>query len=87
MLCSNASPPEPIPELPLVTNPFFIPLAGAPQDVRDQIWARVLYFAMSVPELAYNPTMGGVPPKLPLLLVSKTFYVHRSTNIPHLTLI
>ncbi|KAJ7878518.1 hypothetical protein B0H14DRAFT_2711359 [Mycena olivaceomarginata] len=70
----NASPPEPIPELPLVTNPFFIPLAGAPQDVRDQIWARVLYFAMSVPELAYNPTMGGVPPKLPLLLVSKTFY-------------
>ncbi|KAJ7896790.1 hypothetical protein B0H14DRAFT_2678766 [Mycena olivaceomarginata] len=70
----NASSPEPIPELPLVTNPFFIPLAGAPQDVRDQIWARVLYFAMSVPELAYNPTMGGVPPKLPLLLVSKTFY-------------
>ncbi|KAJ7699464.1 hypothetical protein B0H14DRAFT_3035697 [Mycena olivaceomarginata] len=70
----NASLSEPIPELPLVTNPFFIPLAGAPQDVRDQIWARVLYFAMSVPELAYNPTMRGVPPKLPLLLISKTFY-------------
>ncbi|KAJ7694481.1 hypothetical protein B0H14DRAFT_3043875 [Mycena olivaceomarginata] len=70
----NASPSEPIPKLPLVTNPFFIPLAGTPQDVCDQIWARVLYFAMSVPELAHNPTMRGVPPKLPLLLVSKTFY-------------
>ncbi|KAJ7694487.1 hypothetical protein B0H14DRAFT_3043906 [Mycena olivaceomarginata] len=84
----NASPPEPIPELPLVTNPFFIPLAGAPQDVRDQIWARVLYFAMSVPELAYNPTMGGVPPKLPLLLrlglpsMCAHVFLQRSSAVP-----
>ncbi|KAF8209333.1 hypothetical protein K438DRAFT_1810857 [Mycena galopus ATCC 62051] len=54
-------------------NPLFIPMADAPKDVRDKIWARVLYFAMSVPELAIDPTSKDVPRRLPLLLVSKTF--------------
>ncbi|KAJ6500812.1 hypothetical protein C8R45DRAFT_1123424 [Mycena sanguinolenta] len=66
----------PISELPLVApslNPFFIPMADAPTEVQDKIWARILYFAMSVPELANSPTSKDIPPRLGLLLVSKTF--------------
>ncbi|KAJ7348826.1 hypothetical protein DFH08DRAFT_998012 [Mycena albidolilacea] len=43
-------------------NPSFIPMAGAPKAVYDEIWAHVLYFATTVPR------------RLPLLLVSKTFH-------------
>ncbi|KAJ7891399.1 hypothetical protein B0H14DRAFT_2496984 [Mycena olivaceomarginata] len=43
-------------------NPSFIPMAGAPKAVYDEIWAHVLYFATAVPR------------RLPLLLVSKTFH-------------
>ncbi|KAJ7715936.1 hypothetical protein B0H14DRAFT_3901504 [Mycena olivaceomarginata] len=52
-------------ESPLITpslNPSFIPIAGAPKAVYDEIWAHVLYFATAVPR------------RLPLLLVSKTFH-------------
>ncbi|KAF8209332.1 hypothetical protein K438DRAFT_1960329 [Mycena galopus ATCC 62051] len=75
---SRAGPPETISEPPLITpslNPFFIPMAGAPKEVQDTVWARVLYFAMSVPELDNNPALArkDVPPRLPLLMVSKTF--------------
>ncbi|KAF8209300.1 hypothetical protein K438DRAFT_1960298 [Mycena galopus ATCC 62051] len=69
----EASTPEPISELPLIApslNPLFIPMAGAPKDVQDTVWARVLYFAMSVPELDNISTLTskGVPRRLPLLL-------------------
>ncbi|KAF8205206.1 hypothetical protein K438DRAFT_1818723 [Mycena galopus ATCC 62051] len=67
---------EPTSELPLITpslDPFYIPMAGAPENVHDKIWARILYFAMSVAELANNPTTKDVSRRLPLLLVSKTF--------------
>ncbi|KAJ7896782.1 hypothetical protein B0H14DRAFT_2678709 [Mycena olivaceomarginata] len=68
---------EPALELPLIApslNPSFTPLAGAPEDIHDKVWARVLHFAMSVPELANNVKSKDVPRRLPLLLVSKTFH-------------
>ncbi|KAJ6567041.1 hypothetical protein B0H19DRAFT_1374372 [Mycena capillaripes] len=61
-------------------NPSFIPLAGAPEEVYDAIWARILYFAMSVPELASGVAHRKIPPRLPLLLVSKTF---NRLGLPH----
>ncbi|KAJ7213528.1 hypothetical protein GGX14DRAFT_542380 [Mycena pura] len=61
-------------------NPFFIPMSAASTDVQDTVWSRVLYFAMSVPELAANLARHDIPPRFPLLLVSKTF--HR-LGLPH----
>jgi hypothetical protein len=75
---------EPALELPLIApsvNPSFTPLAGAPEDIHDKVWARVLHFAMSVPELANNVKSKDVPRRLPLLLVSKTFHARPSNNI------
>ncbi|KAJ7684329.1 hypothetical protein DFH06DRAFT_1312767 [Mycena polygramma] len=69
---AKAKVQEPL-ELPPSLDPSFTPLAGAPEDVYDTILSRILYFAMSVPELAENPASRGIPPRLPLLLVSKTF--------------
>ncbi|KAJ6606062.1 hypothetical protein DFH09DRAFT_1016995 [Mycena vulgaris] len=54
-------------------NPFFIPMNTATKEVQDIIWARILYFAMSVSELAQNPTQKQLPPRLPPLSVSKIF--------------
>ncbi|KAJ7237745.1 hypothetical protein B0H12DRAFT_1138509 [Mycena haematopus] len=74
---------EPISELPLITpslNPFFIPMAREAQEVQDNIWARILYFAMAVPELPDNPASKNIPHRLPLLLVSKTF---KRLGLPH----
>ncbi|KAJ7433547.1 hypothetical protein FB451DRAFT_1313700 [Mycena latifolia] len=71
-------------------NPSFIPLNAASELVQDRIWKRILYFAMSLPQLEMdNPK--NMPRRLPLLLVSKTFkrlalplyYAHVSLN--HLT--
>ncbi|KAJ6455953.1 hypothetical protein C8R47DRAFT_1228026 [Mycena vitilis] len=62
---------EPL-ELPPSLDPSFTPLAGAPKEVYDTILSHILYFAMSVSELAEDPS--SIPPRLPLLLVSKTFY-------------
>ncbi|KAJ7334896.1 hypothetical protein DFH08DRAFT_1083415 [Mycena albidolilacea] len=62
---------EPALELPLIApslNPSFTPLAGAPEDVHDKIWARVLHFAMSVPELANDVKWKDIPRRVPLLL-------------------
>ncbi|KAJ7684349.1 hypothetical protein DFH06DRAFT_4863 [Mycena polygramma] len=47
-------------------------MKAAPQVVQEGIWKRVLYFAMSVPELTEQPD-ERIPGRLPLLLVSKTF--------------
>ncbi|KAJ7896786.1 hypothetical protein B0H14DRAFT_2678734 [Mycena olivaceomarginata] len=68
---------EPALELPFITpslTPSFTPLAGAPEDVDNKVWARVLHFAMSVPELANGVKSKDVPRRLPLLLVSKKFH-------------
>ncbi|KAJ7905882.1 hypothetical protein B0H13DRAFT_1716676 [Mycena leptocephala] len=67
---------DPIVELPLIApslNPSFIPMAGAPKEVHDAVWARILYFALSVPELEDNTAPRNVPQRITLLLVSKTF--------------
>ncbi|KAJ7896788.1 hypothetical protein B0H14DRAFT_2678749 [Mycena olivaceomarginata] len=68
---------EPALELPFIApslTPSFTPLAGAPEDVDNKVWARVLHFAMSVPELANGVKSKDVPRRLPLLLVSKKFH-------------
>lgn len=72
----KAIPHRPISQPPLVVpslNPSFIPMATAPNDVCEKIWARVLYFAMSVSDPA-TAASRDAPRKLPLLLVSKTFH-------------
>ncbi|KAJ7860508.1 hypothetical protein B0H13DRAFT_2282648 [Mycena leptocephala] len=52
----KAKAQDPILELPPSLNPAFKPMAGAPKAVQDAVWARVLYFAMSIPELADDPS-------------------------------
>ncbi|KAJ7611837.1 hypothetical protein FB45DRAFT_1037475 [Roridomyces roridus] len=54
-------------------NPDFIPMAAATPEVKELIWTRVLYFALSVPELEEDPEKQ-IPPRLPILLVSKYFH-------------
>lgn len=46
---------------------------SATREVKEIIWKRILYFAMSVPQLAENPEQEGIGTRLPLLLVSKIF--------------
>ncbi|KAJ7684338.1 hypothetical protein DFH06DRAFT_4711 [Mycena polygramma] len=72
---ARAKIPDPmqLPEIAPPLDPSFTPLAGAPEEVYDAILSRILYFAMSVPELAENPASRRIPPRLPLLLVSKAF--------------
>ncbi|KAJ7490980.1 hypothetical protein FB451DRAFT_628667 [Mycena latifolia] len=62
-------------------NPSFIPMNAASEDVQNKIWKRILYFAMSVPQLAQDPATKKLPPRLPLLLVSKTL---NRLALPHL---
>ncbi|KAJ7819781.1 hypothetical protein B0H14DRAFT_2835709 [Mycena olivaceomarginata] len=63
---------DPFFELPLIPpslNPSFIPMASAPKEVHDRILARILYFAMTVSEVA-NPSTASYR----FYWVSKTFY-------------
>ncbi|KAJ7490950.1 hypothetical protein FB451DRAFT_628251 [Mycena latifolia] len=62
-------------------NPYFIPMNAASEEVRNKIWKRILYFAMSVPERADDPATKQLPPRLPFLLVSKMF---NRLALPHL---
>ncbi|KAJ7932736.1 hypothetical protein B0H13DRAFT_768679 [Mycena leptocephala] len=62
-----------LPHIAPSLNPSFAPMAGAPKEEQDTVWMRILYFAMSVPELADNPAPRSAPRRLPILLVSKTF--------------
>ncbi|KAJ7649572.1 hypothetical protein DFH06DRAFT_1208529 [Mycena polygramma] len=55
-------------------NPSFIPMQSASETVREHVWSRVLYYAMSVPELNGNISCKDIPRRLSLLLVSKTFH-------------
>ncbi|KAF7317649.1 hypothetical protein MKEN_00852400 [Mycena kentingensis (nom. inval.)] len=52
------------PQISPSLNPFFVPLANASPETRSLVWSRVLEFAMAQPG----------KPKVPFLLVSKTFY-------------
>ncbi|KAJ7184586.1 hypothetical protein C8R46DRAFT_463603 [Mycena filopes] len=61
-------------------NPLFVPMQSASKEVYEVICALILYFAMSVPELAEDPSQKGISPRLPLLLVSKMFY---RLGLPH----
>ncbi|KAJ7119098.1 hypothetical protein C8R44DRAFT_982766 [Mycena epipterygia] len=62
------------------SNPFFIPMNGVAEEVQEVVWKRVLYFAMSLPELEMGVEVKRVPPRQPLILVSKTFY---RLGLPH----
>ncbi|KAJ7490972.1 hypothetical protein FB451DRAFT_628605 [Mycena latifolia] len=62
-------------------NPSFIPMNAASEEVQNKIWKRILYFAMSVPQLAQDPVTKKLPPRLSLLLVSKTL---NRLALPHL---
>ncbi|KAJ7119111.1 hypothetical protein C8R44DRAFT_982775 [Mycena epipterygia] len=57
---------------PLSLNPSFAPMNAASKEVKESIWKRILYFAMSVPQLEQNFEQK-IPPRIPLLLASKTF--------------
>ncbi|KAJ7213529.1 hypothetical protein GGX14DRAFT_696834 [Mycena pura] len=69
-----------LPHIAPALNPFFIPMSAASTDMQDTVWSRVLYFAMSVPELRADVARHDIPLRFPLLLVSKTF--HR-LGLPH----
>ncbi|KAJ7142137.1 hypothetical protein C8R43DRAFT_1016426 [Mycena crocata] len=77
---SDQAIPDITPDIAPSLNPAFKPMVDAATDTQDAVWARVLYFAMSVPQLAVTPDQKNIPPRLPLLLMSKTF--HR-LGIPH----
>ncbi|KAJ7700728.1 hypothetical protein B0H17DRAFT_1046454 [Mycena rosella] len=66
-----------VPQFPDITpslNPNFFPMKETSDEVKDVVWGRVFYFAMFVPELAQNPEAEDIPPRLPILLVSKMFH-------------
>ncbi|KAJ7490978.1 hypothetical protein FB451DRAFT_1079765 [Mycena latifolia] len=62
-----------LPDIAPLFNPFFIPMSDASNEVKDAIWKRVLYFAMSVPELEQDTKAKAIPRRLPILLVSRMF--------------
>ncbi|KAJ7084892.1 hypothetical protein B0H15DRAFT_384793 [Mycena belliarum] len=69
-----------LPQIMPSLNPLFVPMSAASAEVRDKIWSRVLYFAMSVPELAQNPEAKHIFRRLPLLSTSKMF---NRLGLPH----
>jgi hypothetical protein len=60
-------------------------MESASQETRDDIWRRILSFAMHTDESElFDPVYGTPAPSLlPLLLVSKKFYVRPSTDRIH----
>ncbi|KAJ6505823.1 hypothetical protein C8R47DRAFT_1102511 [Mycena vitilis] len=81
---ASANPPEDqdradsaVPDISPSLNPSFVPMESAPEGVREFIWKRVLFFAMSVAERRTlpRPIDQTLPSRLPMLLVSK--YISR----------
>ncbi|KAJ7084888.1 hypothetical protein B0H15DRAFT_1023684 [Mycena belliarum] len=70
-----------LPEIAPSLNPSFVPMSEASNEDKDTVWKRILYFAMSVSELEQNPRATKLLPRLPILLVSKTF---KRLALPHL---
>ncbi|KAJ7052322.1 hypothetical protein C8F01DRAFT_1033534 [Mycena amicta] len=72
---SNSEETASVPFVPLSLNPFFTPMASAPQDVQDTVWSRVLYFAMHVSEREREGTSiyKKPPAAVGLLCVSRKF--------------
>ncbi|KAJ7136666.1 hypothetical protein C8R44DRAFT_767613 [Mycena epipterygia] len=65
--------PSSLPYIAPRLNPSFTPMESASQMVQEGIWKRILYYAMSVPELEDDIHRNPRPRRLSLLLVSKTF--------------
>ncbi|KAJ7041956.1 hypothetical protein C8F04DRAFT_111875 [Mycena alexandri] len=68
-----------IPDFAPSLNPSFVPMQSASKEVYEMLCARILYFAMSVEGLMDDSSLR-VPKRLPLLLISKTFY---RVGLPH----
>ncbi|KAJ7615203.1 hypothetical protein DFH06DRAFT_1484003 [Mycena polygramma] len=68
---------DPTPDISPSLNPSFVPMESALDGVREFVWKRVLFFAMSVEEHRTLPLYGAetLPSRLPILLVSK--YISR----------
>nr|GAT51414.1 predicted protein [Mycena chlorophos] len=67
-----------LPEIAPSLNPFFVPLANATKETRDNVWSRILYFSMPPVEPVIEPDSLSA---IPLLCVSKDFY---RLGLPHL---
>jgi hypothetical protein len=81
MLATRAFYEESEPTDPLLFSSFdpaFIPMNAASEETKELIWKRILYFAMSIPELEVDLFRRDIPPRLPFLLVSKTFMVRNA---------
>ncbi|KAJ7624921.1 hypothetical protein FB45DRAFT_1061065 [Roridomyces roridus] len=81
------------PDISPSLNPRFVPMESAPQETRDVVWKRILFFAMYVeelrsPEFSRRPT-DTHPSRLPILSVSKYFnriglpYLWESLQLTH----
>ncbi|KAJ7615218.1 hypothetical protein DFH06DRAFT_1343681 [Mycena polygramma] len=66
-----------VPDISPSLNPSFVPMESASDDIREFVWKRVLFFAMSVEERRTLPLYSAETPpsRLPILLVSK--YISR----------
>ncbi|KAJ7684347.1 hypothetical protein DFH06DRAFT_1288685 [Mycena polygramma] len=73
-LPEESMPEEELPVIASSLDPTFTPLAGAPDEVYDAVWGRILYFAFCIPELEEEPLRGDLTERSPLLFVSKAFY-------------
>ncbi|KAJ7611500.1 hypothetical protein DFH06DRAFT_155705 [Mycena polygramma] len=71
----NAGHSVRIPDIPPSLNPFFAPMESATDEIRERIWKHILFFAMCVEERRSFPCERKLPPRLPILLVSK--YISR----------
>ncbi|KAJ7651233.1 hypothetical protein FB45DRAFT_1078824 [Roridomyces roridus] len=73
------------PDITPSLNPNFTPMQSAPEETRERVWKRVLFFAMYVEELrspsfSRSPTESH-PSRLPILSVSTYFH---SLALPYL---
>ncbi|KAJ7294078.1 hypothetical protein C8J57DRAFT_1553843 [Mycena rebaudengoi] len=64
-------------------DPAFIPMNAASEETKELIWDRILFFAAFVPELELDLLRRDIPPRSPLLLVSKAFM---RVALPHLVI-
>ncbi|KAJ7621690.1 hypothetical protein DFH06DRAFT_1305715 [Mycena polygramma] len=74
---------DPTPDISPSLNPSFVPMESAPDDVREFVWKRVLFFAMSVEERRTLPLYGAetLPSRLPILLRLALPYMFDRLNL------
>ncbi|KAJ7057662.1 hypothetical protein C8F01DRAFT_320380 [Mycena amicta] len=75
-------PPTPAIDIDIAPslNPFYTPMSAASDEVQASVWSRILSFAMVVPDIPTVKSSMDSPRRLPLLLVSKTFF---RLGLPH----